>query len=205
MDYSLRTAEGKTMKELECKEIMEQICKRKLNSLMIYSEISDLFNLLNLHGYKRKYEYKNWEEEKEYLHLKKWIIEKYGVIPTVHIQLRKEINPLNAKNVGHREKISKENKQKIIQEIFTELDKYFIETLKLHEEAFYTLCERGHVSDAEIVKKFIKKLEKEIKKNKREWIKLNDINYSLDFIYEFQKEKHDKYKKKMEEISMCTN
>lgn len=205
MNYTLRTTEGKTMQELERVEILEQVMKRKLNSLMIYLELSDIFNLLNLHGYKRSFEYKNLKEEKEYLHLKKWIIEKYGIIPVSNNQPRKEINPMNVKAAGHREKMSNENKRKIIAEVFSELDKYLVETLKLHEEAYMALFERGYISDTVIINKFIKHLEKAIKKNKREWIKLSDVNYSLDFIYEFQKEKHDKYKEKMEKINLCSN
>ncbi|MGL4652657.1 hypothetical protein [Cetobacterium sp.] len=205
MNYTLRTAEGKTMQELECREILEQVAKRKLNSLMIYLELSDIFNLLNLHGYKRSFEYKNIKEEKEYLHLKKWVIEKHGIILSPHLQLRKEINPVNVKTVGHREKITRESKQKIISEIFTEINKYLTETLRIHEEAYMALFEKGYISDSMIVQKFINKLEKAIKKNKREWIKLSDVNYSLDFIYEFQKEKHDRYKEKMKYIGMCTD
>lgn len=205
MEYSLRTAEGKTMKELECKEILEQVAKRKLNILMIFSEISDIFNLLNLHGYKRKYEYKKLKEEKEFLHLKKWIIEKHGAIPNLGFQLRKEINPFKVATVGRREKILKETKQKIIAEIFTELSGFLEETLRLYEEAFAALSEKGCISDSIKISEFIEKIEKHIKKTKREWIRLNDVGYSLEFIYEFQKSMHDKYKEKMSEIDMCTD
>lgn len=205
MDYNLKTAEGKTMKELECMEILEQVAKRKLNVLMVFSEISDIFNLLNLRGYKRKYEYKKLKEEKEYLHIKKWVIEKYGAIPNVSFQIKKEINPFKVATVGRRDKILKETKQKIIAEIFKELVSFLEETLKLYEEAFSALSEKGCISDSITIGKFIKRIEDHIKKTKREIVKLNDVDYSLEFIYEFQKSMHDRYKDKMREIDMCTD
>lgn len=201
-NYMLKTSDGKTMRELEPKQILEQVAKRKLNVFMVYSELSDIFHMLNLQGYKRLYEYKRFEEEKSFLKIKKWCIDKYGVIPVFTLEPRKQINPYNVKNIGQMTKITAETKKKIIQEIFQELDVYLAETLKLLEEASTALLEKSCIADFRILEKNCKYLEKTIKKLKREWIKLNDVGYSLEFILETQEELHKKYKEKIKEIEL---
>ncbi|MEG3013136.1 MAG: hypothetical protein RR795_01590 [Cetobacterium sp.] len=195
---------GNCLDEMQPAEIMNEICDRKLDGLMVHSDCADIFNLLNLHGFKRKHEYRHFEEEKEFVSIKKWIIERYGVIPSLHNGERFEINPKNVKQDGRRGKISKDNKILVIKSVFEELIKWEEETLEFLSECYKILSHHYHIADAKRVCELIEATDIEIKKLKREYHELKDVDFDLIFIYQMQKRIHDHHKEKMHEMSMCT-
>ena len=204
MDYTYRTKNNLTLDQVSCKDIMNEVCLRKLNGLMIHSDVSDIFNLLNLHGYKRKHEYRRFVEEKEFMEIKKWIIERHGVIPHQHLENRIEVDPKNVKTLGHREKITKDTKQQIILGIFEELIKWEEGTLIFLNEAYKALEHHGKIADSELICELIEHTDIELKKLKREKIELMDLTFNLEYIFLKQKKIHDKYKEKMKKLNMCT-
>ncbi|MGL5191322.1 MAG: hypothetical protein ACRC7S_16905 [Cetobacterium sp.] len=184
---------------MSCQEILEHIARRKLKGVMAHADMADIFNLMNLHGFKRKHEYQSLKENAELMSLKRYITERYKVIPDLK-GASIDINPMDVKKVGTRDNITRENKSKITYELFKNLVDWENETLDMLQKAYVLLLNREHIADSIKISKLIKDTDKELKYYRRDWIKLNDINWDLTLITISQHDLHEEYREKTEKI-----
>lgn len=186
-------------KNMSCKEIMIEIAKRKLKGVMAHADMADIFNLMNLHGFKRKHEFQSLKENAELISLKRWITERYKIIPNLK-NSSIDINPLGIKDKGTRDNISRENKMKVTKELFKTLVDWETETLEMLEKAYSILVEKESIADSIKVSKLISDTDKELKYYSRDWVKYEDIGWDLTLITYDQNNLHEIYKEKTEKI-----
>lgn len=186
-------------KNMSCKDIMTHLAKRKLKGVMAHADMSDIFNLMNLHGFKRKHEFQSLKENAELISLKRWITERYKVIPNLK-DSGIDINPMGIKGKGTRDNISRENKMKVTKELFKTLVDWETETLEMLEKAYSVLVEKESIADSMKVAKLIRDTDKELKYYQRDWLKYEDMGWDLTLITYDQNLLHDHYKEKTEKI-----
>lgn len=180
-------------------EIFKQIDGHMIYGLMFHTQQADMYDFLNLRGYKRMSEYhffcetKNMRELHRYYlnHFNKLIeegpIEDPEVIPsTWYSYTRPEVDTntkRNAVKTGVESWVAWEEKTK-----------------KFYEEMYKELMDIGEVAAAKCISCFIADVDKELKYAHRHHIDLKTADYSIEYIMFDQDKLHDCYKEKMRHI-----
>ena len=150
-------------------DIFSEIHSRQVRGVMFHNETAQMFDFLGLRGYKRQHEYQMLEEIAEMrsterftinnieMFVKDVSVEKAGVIPS---------NWYTAK----RSSVTESDRRNWVKELTRKWCEWEAETLKLYEKNFKELCDNGYVYYADKINDLIKKVGKEFKYARREYI-----------------------------------
>lgn len=187
-------------------EIYQNYIDQQLLGIMLFDQLSNLMDFLNLHGYKRQFEYYAMEEFVERKHFNRYFTNHYSKL----LQDKGVDNPniISTQYYKYkREDISSDYKSKYIKESLSKVREYYVNTIQHLNKAIKALVDGGYIQDMCIFKERLECYNQRLKYLDREIIHLEDIGYDIDTITTFlQPEKHEKYKKKMEEmycVSYC--
>lgn len=202
-DYGTKSIDTDSMSNID---ILNKVINSKLTGVMLHDDMQQIFDFLNLRGYKREQEYRTLDEMAEYKGLCRYMINVNNVFPNKEKSERIEIKNLSALKTVYRNEIKAEQKQRIIKELFElwrEWEKETIEELEIYTTK---LAQINKNKDAKVTRKLLEDTVKELKYLERQIIELEDVNYELHHIYCLQNEIHEKFKEKTEneiKINFC--
>jgi hypothetical protein len=172
-----------------------------VSALMLHSEMSDYFNFIGLHGFKRIHEYQYYGESlgRRKLHHKyldihnKLIDENFEKSDRVHVipddwykytrlDINDSIMPKFVRSALEQYKVWEE------------------ETKQLYSDIYCVMLEKGFVIDAKIVNCYICDVQKELKEIYRMMEEMNNTGYDAIYIQEIQDKVHEQYKCKMKKF-----
>lgn len=182
-------------------EIFSEIKRRQIAALMFHEQMADYFDFLSLHGYKRLHEYQYFAESAEFRHISRYYINHHGKLLPEGFE--GEINPIPAAWLtANRMAVGKSTKQKAVEDGFNMYREWESGAKAAYERYAARLRELGHEADAIFVGCLVKDVDHELKCLDRIILDLISAGYDMVYIVESQKEIHDKYKRKIEEISL---
>lgn len=182
-------------------EIFAQIKNRQIAALMFHGQMADYFDFLSLHGYKRLHEYQYFDESAEFRKVGRYFINHHGkLLPDSFVGEIKAIP--DGWFTANRMSVGRSTKQKAVEEGFNEYHTWETDTKAVYERYTSRLREMGHEADALFVDKLVKCVDHELKCLDRIILDLISAGYDMVYIVESQKCFHDKYKKKIEKISL---
>lgn len=184
----------KLKENVTCTEIFQEIGKRQVLALMFHDSMCDLYNFLNLSGFKRWHEHQYLEESKEFLNTKHYFM-------SAHNRL------LDITNTGQPDLVIPEGwykysrfdvtTQTIKQYVESSFDSYRAweeETKHLYEELSKALFDMGYVADSEMVNQLVKDVSEELKEVYSTLLRLKAANFDIVYTLDIQHEFHKKYK-----------
>lgn len=182
-------------------EIFAQIKNRQIAALMFHGQMADYFDFLSLHGYKRLHEYQYFDESAEFRKTGRYYINHHGkLIPD---SFSGDIRAIpDAWFTANRMSVGKSTKQKAVEDGFNAYHEWETETKAVYERYAKRLRELGNEADAIMVDCLVKSVDHELKCLDRIILDLISAGYDMVYIVESQKCLHDKYKKKIKEISL---
>ena len=174
-------------------EIFSKLSAHGVEGMMIHAQLSDYYDFLNLHGYKRLHEYHFIAETKAHRKLQRFFINRYNkLIPDSRIDSSSVIPETWYKYT--RQEVDKSTKRSAIEKGFSEWLKWETETRKLYNDMYIELDDMGEITAAEFVCDMLRQVDKEIKYAERKKMELEAVDYDMVFIAEKQHKLHDKYK-----------
>lgn len=184
----------KSTENMTCTEIFQEICKRQILALMFHDHMRDLYDFMNLPGFKCWHYHQYMSESEEFLATKHYFM-------STHNKL------LYVGDTGQPESVIPEswykytrldvNAQTLKQYVEASFDSYKTweeDTKHLYEECAKALMDMGNVADAEMVNRLIKDVTCELKMIYKIMLKLRTAGYDPIYILDIQHWLHKKYK-----------
>lgn len=186
----------KSKKEVSTvEEIYSEISARQTAALMFHSQMSDYFDFLNLHGYKRLHEYQYYSESIERRNISMYYINHHGKL--IKDTFSGDIQAIPAAwFTANRISVGKGTKQKAVEDGFNEYREWEMETKEIYSHYSHMLREMGEEADAIFVDCLVEDVDKELKQLDRIILDLISCGYDMTYIVDSQKKMHDKYKRK---------
>lgn len=183
---------------MEINEILGKLISRQIIGVANHEQMANLFDLLNLHGYKRLNEFRFFEESSN---LRK--AQRFCISITDKLAILEEMTPpkglpdtfLNKS----RKDIGKETKYEIVKSAFEKSKTWEEGTLKLLNELYISSQQIKAGEVAYFIMRNIEDVTKEIKNINRELQIIRDVS-NLDVLIERQNEIHEKYKEKLKNL-----
>ena len=183
----------------ECMSIYSEINTHMITALMLHDQMADLYDFLNLHGFKRMHEYQHIAESLERRKLKRYVLNH-------HNKLVMDENVDNPKVIptewyGYsRYDVSPQVRVQSLSKSFQRYRDW--ETLTKNKlcSASKMMFDLGYIADYEFVSELLKDVDVELKY--LEWLdlKLKACDYDIQYVLEIQDELHEFYKEKMEKL-----
>ena len=185
-------------------EIFSTINSQMINGIMFHDTMSEYYDFLNLHGFKRCHEYHALKEFCEHRSLVRYYINHYcKLLKSEHSQAQKTI-PNNWYNYS-RSQVDSSSKKRAIREAYTKWKEWELSTKKLYENLYCELCDIKEIAAACKVKELISCVDMELKYVDRTHVLLESIDYDMPTITLMQDGLHEKYADKTNGIgvSIC--
>lgn len=180
-------------------ELYSEINKRMSTALLFHSRMSDYFNFIGLHGFKRIHEYQYYCEVigKRKLHKKVLDLHNELIVETGHD--KPDIIPVEWYK-HTRMDIDDNVVAKYARMAIKTYREWEHETKEMYECIACIFMERGELCDYELINCYVKDVQHELKKIYRLCEELNDVGYDTVYIMEIQKRIHNEYKNKMRKL-----
>lgn len=177
-------------------EIFKDISKHQLIGVMFHDQMTDYFDFLNLHGYKKMSEYHAQEEMKSFRKIHSYFLNHYN-------RLIKE-SEFNNPNVipdswyeHKRQDVDINKKRQAVRDAFAKWAKWEQETKTFYSQKYKELCELNEIAASQKVLCLVEDVDNELKWVERKQIELQSTDYAIDFIIDEQTYYFEFYKKKM--------
>ena len=185
---------NKSISDMTCTEIFQEIGNHQVLAMMFHDQMIDLYDFLNLSGFKRWHKHQYKTESEEFINTK-------GYFMGAHNKLLRVDDPGQPEQVipdGWYEYTRMDlNPQLVRQHVeasFKSYKSWEEYTKRLYEECSKSLIEMGHIADAEKVNQLINDVSCELKEVYEVMLKLKASNYDIVYILDIQDKLHKKYK-----------
>lgn len=183
---------------MELAEIYSKVASHMIKGIMFHEQMANYYDFLCLEGYKCCHEYHMYDEMCEYRSLCKYVINHHNMlIPDERIENPEAIPASWYKHV--RQDADTTTKKDAVKTGLTAWVNWEKDTKKLYEKMYTELMNLGEVASACKMKKFISKVDHELKKAEKYHLNKEAINYDIGAIISEQHYKHEKYKSKLRE------
>lgn len=185
---------NKAISDMTCTEIFQEIGNHQVLAMMFHDQMVDLYNFLNLPGFKRWHKHQYMTESEEFINTKDYFM-------SAHNQLLRIDDP------GQPEPVIPDgwygytrmdlNTQLIRQQVevsFKSYKSWEEYTKRLYEQCSKALFDMSYIADAEKVNQLINDVSCELKEVYEVMLKLNASNYDIVYILDIQDKLHKKYK-----------
>lgn len=179
-------------------EIFTKISERQIEGLMFHGEMTNYFNFLNLHGFKRMHEYHYYKEIISQKDIESYYINHHNALINVTNVPKPKVIPLTWYTVT-RQKITSSIKQKSVLESFEKWCDWEMGSKELYSDMYNELIQNSEIASANKVLDLIKAVNDEVKFIERMKIKLNGIDYDMQYITLIQNKLHKRFKRKIKE------
>lgn len=177
-------------------EIFEKINSHMIEGIMLHDQMSEYYDFLDLHGFKRCHEYHAICEFKTRRKIVRYYINHFGKLLSEVNAEDPQVVPNNWRNYT-RQEVDINTKKRAIRDGFAKWQEWEKETKKLYEKLVWELYSLGEIAAAKEISKLVKDVDHELKIVERKSIMLASIDYDLPSIYLEQAEIHKKYKAKL--------
>lgn len=163
---------------------------------MIHEQMSDYYDFLNLHGFKRCHEYHAKCEMKNMRKLHRYYLNHFNKL----IEEERIEDPSVIPNDWYRytrQEVDATTKRNAVRDGIEKWVAWEHETKDLYESMYIELIDLGEVAASEALSCFIKDVDRELKWAERSHINLVSADYSISYIMGLQDYWHDWYKKRM--------
>lgn len=189
------------MKQMDTRQMYEAVNNRMSTALLLHSDLSDYFNFLGLHGFKRIHEMQYFSESIGKRKLVKKHLDIHNKLLTEGEYERISIIPKDWHSYTRMD-IDGGVIPKFVRMAFDIYKRYEKETKEMYEHVVSEFMDRGNISDSMVIKCFLEDTEKELKEVYRLCQQLNGVDYDIVYIMEIQKSMHDELKKKMKKLKV---
>ena len=184
----------KAISEMNCTEIFEQIGRRQVLALMFHDHMRDLYDFLNLQGFKCWHHHQYISESEEFLKTKHYFMSTHNKLLDIGDTGQPEsVIPDNWYGYTRLD-VTPQLMKQYTESSFTSYKNWEEETKKMYQECYTALISRGNVADAEKVKCLIKDVNCELKMLYKIMLKLKASGYDTIYILDMQHWIHKKYK-----------
>lgn len=188
-------------KDASCMDLYAEVVKRMNTALLFHSSLSDYFNFLGLHGFKRIHEYQYFCESIEKRKLQRKVLDVHNKIVPMVGHEKPEVIPVDW---------YKHTRMDIDDNVIAKYVRQAMKTYKEWEEESKCIYEciaciflnRGELIDYEIMMCYAEDVQEELKKIYRLCEELNGVGYDTLYIMEIQKCIHNEYKCKMKHLKI---
>ena len=177
-------------------EVFKTLSSHIIKGVMLHEQMSDYYDFLNLHGYKRCHEYHGKCEMKTLRKVHKYYINHYNRL----IDEEPISNPDAIPSSWYkytRQDVDANTKRSAVKNGIEKWVAWEQETKDLYEKLYKELMELGEVAAANKLSCYIHDVDSELKHAQRTHIDLLTTDYDIGYILGKQEHLHDKYKEKM--------
>ena len=185
-------------------EIFTAINSHMIKGIMFHDTMSEYYDFLNLHGFKRCHEYHALHEFCEHRSLARYFINHYNKLLKSDHEGYQKVIPTNWYSYM-RSQVDANTKKRAIRDGFTKWKEWESATKKLYESLYCELCDMKEIAAACKVKELISCVDMELKHVDRTHVLLESIDYDMPTITLMQDGLHEKYADKTNGIgvSIC--
>jgi hypothetical protein len=178
--------------------IFNEIVTHQIEGVMFHDDCANLFDFMDLHGFKRQSEYHAMSEFAEMRGTNRYAINHLNSIPSGQGANRyREIIPSSWRNAT-RFDVNENDRKNKVREIFTAWRDWEKSTKDFYQLKFKELTELDAIASANKVNELIKKVDDELKEAERCWLKWNASGWDMSLMIDKQMAIHDKYEEKTE-------
>ena len=177
-------------------EVFKSISSHMIKGIMLHEQMSDYYDFLNLHGYKRMHEYHMYCEMKAMRKMHRYFINHFNRLIEEEIIENPDIIPSSWYRYT-RQEVDVNTKRNAVKAGIEKWVSWEEETKKLYEKMYGELMSNGEVSAAKKIGCIIRDVDCELKWAQRKHINLVTSDYSMSFILGEQEKLHDWYLGKM--------
>ena len=176
-------------------EVFNDIARRMTANVMRHTQLSNLFDFLNLRGEKREQEHHALAESVELKGLHRYAINHlYKLIDDRTVEIPQLI-PTSWYS-GTKKDVSNDMRRSYLKSSYEEWFKWETETKELYEQSFKKLADNSKIAEANKVNELIKDVDEELKYLSREMWEYKSVDWALDFVLMKQDKKHNHYEEK---------
>lgn len=189
------------LKEKKPIELYAILNSHMLEGVMFHNDMSDYFNFLGLHGFKRIHEYQFYEENLNRRIMCRKVLDIHNtLIPNEKVEIKEYIPKDWYKYT--RMDIDDTIIPKFVREGWKKYKEWEEETKELYCNVARAFYDKNMLIDFNIVMNLLEDVQEELKKIYRMCGKLNDTAYDPVYIMEMQEELHECYKNKLKELKL---
>ena len=189
--YPTQTSQAQSY--VSCIEVYEKINTNMLTAIMFHEQVTDLFDFLSLHGFKRMHEYQYLSESVERRRLKRYVLNHHGKLLQDNVTEPVQII---------RKDVTSQVRTQYIEKVFEDYCSWEKSSKKLYEECAKTLLNMGYVADFHRIMTIVEDVDCELKMLERLYIDLKSVGYNEVYVATLQPELHEKYRKKTAELKI---
>ena len=178
---------------MEIQEIFKKLSDRMVSGVMFHEQQADLFDFLNLHGYKRMSEYNARCEMHSYRKLHRYYINHFNKLIEEDVIENPNIIPMSWYKYT-RQQVDTNTKRTSVKDNIEKLYKWESETKEIYESMYIEALDIGEAAVAKKIACLIKHVDKELKYVTRLHIDLVNMDYEIGYIIGCQQQMHDWYK-----------
>lgn len=180
-------------------EIFKEISAHMIYGIMFHAQQADMYDFLNLRGYKRMSEYHLFCEMKYMRKLHRYYLNHFNkLIEEAEVE-NPNVIPMSWYGYSRQDVDTNTKRTSVRTGIESWVD-WEINTKEMYQDMYKELMEAGEVAAAKMISCFVHDVDKELKSAQRQHINLKGVDYSISYILSEQDRIHDCYKAKMKEI-----
>lgn len=181
-------------------ELFETILKHEAKGCMFHDKMMDLFAFLNLEGFAKMHEYQYIAETMELRQTKCYILDNLGMLVDYEIDTA-GLDFIPEQWYGSmRHDISPKTRKDCIMDAFKLYKDWEYETRNLFSFAANELMELNRVADFNEISEKVQDDNEEIKRLEKLYLKLDSVDWDMNYILSMQEEIEKEYSKKLEKL-----
>lgn len=185
-------------------EIFSEIYTHKLKGVMFHAECASLYDFMGLRGYKRCHEYQSLSEFCQAISVSRYAINHLNQMLIDNPHQIQKITPANWKTAT-RFDVGDNDRKTMIRDIYKKWRDWETITKQYLSKKYKELFDAGNIPCSLKVQSMLSDVDSELKELERTYIKLNAVNYNIEYIVSIQDMIHEEYEKKEKEIGIEFN
>lgn len=187
-------SQNKLISDMTCTEIFEEIGRHQVLALMFHDHMRDLYDFLNLSGFKCWHKHQYTAESEEFINTKHYFMSTHNKLLKIDDPGQPiEVIPENWYNYTRLE-VTPQLLRQHVEASFNAYRSWEENTKRLYEECSKALFDMGYTADSEKVNELVKDVISELDMLYKVLLKLKASGYDVVYILEMQSWLHKKYK-----------
>lgn len=182
-------------------DMYSAINSHMITALMLHDQMADLYDFLDLHGFKRMHEYQYLAESIERRKLKRYVLNHHNRLIMDNSVENPKVVPVEWYEYT-RFDVNPQVREQGVKRSFQKYREWEAKTKEKYCSACKILIENGSMADYEFVSELLKDVDEELKTLERLYLELEACNYDVMYVLSIQDRLHKKYKKKTKELSL---
>lgn len=182
-------------------EVFGIVVARMTEALMLHDDMSNMYDFLNLRGYKRVHETQFFKEAVSRKKFIRFVLNHYSFIPKKNEVKRINIIPHDWYNY-ERKDVSTQIRKQAVEHSFGQYMEWERESKEIYEACAKRLYELGELDAYCYMLEIVKCVGNELKELERMLLSLKSVSFDILYIESEQEKIHDKYREELNNIEM---